>query len=114
MNSNPNNSHEQEIRIDGNPINSKSIRAAILGLSPHTIVTACMEEITSGIKLNLADLPFYAAAFEILRSSISTHFNENDTKIYSKIMETAQVFTYTQHEHQHQQDTDTDEDESDE
>lgn len=112
MNSNPNNSHEQEIRIDANPLTSKSIRAAVLGLSPHTIVTACMEEITSGIKLNLADLPFYAAAFEILRSSISTHFDEGDTKIYSKIMETAQVFTYTQH--QHQQDTDTDEDESDE
>lgn len=97
-NHNENNSHEQELTIDANPLNSKSIRAAILGMNPHLIVRACMDEIASGINLNMADLPFYAAAFEILRTSISTRFDEGDQKIYNKLIETAQVYTYTQTE----------------
>lgn len=95
-----NNSHEQELRIDANPLTSKAIRAAMLRMNPHLIVRACMDEIASGIKLNMSDLPFYAAAFEILRTSISTRFDESDQKVYNKLLETAQVYTYTQTENQ--------------
>ena len=95
-NHNENNSHEQELTIDANPLTSKSLKAAILNVNPHLIVRACMEEIAAGIKLNVFDLPFYAAAFEILRTSISTRFDESDQKTYNKLMKTAQVYTYTQ------------------
>lgn len=95
-NHNENNSHEQELRIDANPLASKSLKAAILGVNPHLIVRACMDEIAASVKLNIYDLPFYAAAFEILRTSISTHFDESDQGIYNKLIETAQVYTYTQ------------------
>lgn len=108
-NHNENNSHEQELRIDANPLTSKVIRAAIVGMNPHLIVRACMEEIAAGIKLNIFDLPYYAAAFEILRTSISTRFDESDQKIYNKLLETAQVYTYTQTENQNTKEDNPDE-----
>lgn len=98
MENNNNNSHDQEcvhmLRIDGNPLNSKSLKAALLQTNPHTLVESCLEEIAAGIKLNTLDLPFWAAAFEILRTSISTQFDESDQQVYKRLMESAQVYTY--------------------
>lgn len=93
-NNNENNPHEQELRIDANPFNSKSLKAALLQVDPSTLVEDCIEEITAGVKLNILDLPFWAAAFEILRTSISTQFGESDQQIYNELMKSAQVYTY--------------------
>ena len=103
------NKHEQELIIDANPLNSKSIRAAILNANPHLIVRACMTEISSSIKLNVADLPFYAAAFEILRTSISTSFDEDDQRIYNALLETSKVFTFTTSDADDNEESDPDE-----
>lgn len=95
MNNN-NNSHDHEhmLRIDGNPLTSKVLKAALLMVNPHILVEACIEEIATGIKLNALDLPFWAAAFEILRTSISTDFDESEQQVYNKLLESAQVYTY--------------------
>ena len=103
---------EQEIRIDANPITSKSLRAALLNVNPHMIVNDCMEEIISGLNLNILDLPFYAAAFEILRTSISTKFDKSDQQVYNKLLETSQIYTFTQTERPDTKGDDTNENET--
>lgn len=103
-----NDMHEKQIEIEANPFKSKAFAAAITNTDAHTIVEHCMDEIISGIHLTTMDLPFYCAAFEMLKSSLMTRMDNRDMDMYSLIMETSKVFTMSKDEYIKEDDTEED------
>lgn len=54
---------------------------------PQAIISACMEEIFDGLKLNVADMVFYAAALELAKCAILGELDEGMMKAYEALIE---------------------------
>ena len=89
-----NRKHETQITIDANPFNSKALVIGLLKEGDlHQVVELCMDEIVQGVQLNVLDIPFYVAALDILSTSLKSRLDEQDQKMYNKIMKHSDVCT---------------------
>lgn len=77
--------------VDCNPINSKALLGIVTKMSAPEIVSMCMSEILSGVHLNTMDLPFYAAACDVIKSTLMQRFSDSDKELYNNIIKNAKT-----------------------
>lgn len=90
-----NNNSATMLNFSGNLLQAKSM-ALVLShedIHPHIIVDQCLQELISGLKLNVYDIPFYIMALEVLHTSLSTHISETDEILLNKLRSSSQVIT---------------------
>lgn len=87
--------HTNHIPINTNPLASKVLPAAMMGIDPHDLIEDCMREILNGMELNTYDLPLYMAALSILTTSIKSQMSDTDEKIFNTLMKDTTVYTIT-------------------
>ena len=75
-----------EFNVECNPINSKALLGIVTKMSASEIVSMCMSEILSGVHLNTMDLPFYAAACDVIKSTLVQKFSDSDKELYNNII----------------------------
>lgn len=77
--------------VDCNPITSKALLGIITHMPVPEIVHMCIAEILSGIQLNSLDLPFYAAACDVVKSALMQKFSDSDKELYDNIIKNART-----------------------
>lgn len=60
---------------------------------PREIISSCIAEVLEGCALNIADLPFYAAAMELSKLAIIADMDEDMVKVYNSLVDKAKVVT---------------------
>ena len=88
--------------VDCNPINSKALLGIVTHMSAPEIVNLCMSEILSGIHLNTMDLPFYAAACDVIKSTLIQEFSDSDKELYDNIIKNAKTIVVDANEMRNQ------------
>lgn len=112
-NRNTSHQHDTKVIIDANPFNSKAMQGILKLMNAHQITNICIEEIVKGINLNIVDMPFYVAAFDILSTSLKSRLDESDKEMYDQIMRESKIYTlHADKLHDHDTDDDTSNDTS--